>query len=613
MRPSQVYDTLEDLRKRFSGSLSREGIELSLNDTQTVLDAYQQWLCLAYDLEYLRPDTLRRDARRLFTDMVKVDVLTLCNAMAECYALLQHASDNGFKARCSIISSHLPKLLDKDLTKMKEGDLYSLKRLIQLFSYLTRLSLVEIDLSQQCVESYLESERLIPDKYPEQLVSSLNKIIREWFGPYVPYEIVPNHGPGGVAGFGRTSLLQKYLDLKTDAMLRYSCGHDNWWCFEPTPSNLERVSQIKFVAKSYKTFRTISMEPATLMYFQQGVMEVIYKYVDHDLYLRGHIGFREQNRNRLLAQRGSLSRQYATLDLSAASDSVGYELVKKLFKGTWLLRYLVTLRSTHTRLPDGSLLAMRKYAPMGSSLCFPVETIVFAAVCEQITRGHRFFADYSVYGDDIIVPTACADATIRALSNLGFRVNLSKSFYTEKCPYRESCGREYFDGFDVTPMRISRKYNAKECDDRFTALIDLANSAYDKNLYALRHFFLRKMRNEGIKPYFDPTSLRADNYTNYHLDKRLNISYQRFEVRASSLKEKRISSPHIHDDNLQLREQIRYLHWLQSTYQRKILREAFVSDVDRTTVYLSYRWFETFDDVLGKHHQDDNQIFSFLD
>lgn len=611
MRPCQVFDTLEVLRKSFSGSLRREGIELTPNDTRTVLEAYQQWLSLAYDLEYLHPDTLQRDAHRLFTDMVKVDVLTLLSAMAECYQLLQLGTTNGFKARCSIITPHLYPLLGKDLQGVTEGNLYSLKRLIQLFSYLGRLSLKEIDLSQQCVKEYLESEEGIPQSYPEPLVQSLNKIIKRWIGPFVPYEIVPGHGPGSVSGLVRPTLFDKYTNLFSDQRLRYSFGTD-WWCSRPGLPDLDRTSQTIFVPKSYKTFRTISMEPCTLQYFQQGVWKVIDKYVRSHSFLRNHIGFHDEERNRRLAQEGSIRGNYATIDLSAASDSVGYELVKKLFRGTWLLRFIVTTRSTRTKLPNGDIVELKKFAPMGSALCFPIETLVFASICEHVTRGLGVPGDFSVYGDDIIVPTRCVERLLRVLSNLGFRVNLKKSFTSESCHYRESCGGEYYDGFEVTPMRISRTYNATDYCDHFTALISLANAAYERNFYALRHFFLRKMRIHGIKPLFAETSILGRSYSNYHLARRVNKSLQREEVRASAIKAKRLTSPQPGDDLYQQYEEVRYRHWLESTYLRPRLEWAFQSYVGEMAEYVTYQWFAAPYEANGKASEDDDQVFNFL-
>jgi hypothetical protein len=606
-----VFDTLETLRNSFSGSLSREGVELKFNDTQTVLDAYQQWLALAFDLEYLHPDTLLRDAHRLFTDMVKVDVLTLLSAMAECYHLLQVGTDSGFKAHCAVISSHLFPLLKKDYAKMTAGDLYSHKRLIQLFSYLTRLSLREIDLSQQCVSEYLESEEAIPYDYPDPLVRALNKIVKSWFGPFVPYEIIPGHGPGSVAGYTKPTLFDKYFDLSSDCLLRYAFGND-WWCPRPIRPKLVRISQTIFVPKSYKTFRTISMEPSSLQYFQQGVWKVIDQYVRSHPYLRRRIDFHDEGRNRALAQKGSIDGSYATIDLSAASDSVGYDLVKRVFKGTWLLRYIVATRSSQTLLPTGSTVSLRKFAPMGSALCFPIETILFAAICAHVTRGLGVSGDFSVYGDDIIVPLNCTDRLIRVLMNLGFRVNLKKSFTSETCHYRESCGGEYLSGFDVTPMRISRKYNSNDCCDRFTSLISLANEAYSRSFLCLRYFFIRKMRQGRIRPLFAPTSLQSSSYSNYHLRKRWNADLQRTEVRASAVKTAKTLILHPEDDAFDLYEEIRYRHWLESTYSRRRLEWGFQSYVGETTEYVSYQWFDSPDGVIENTPSEDDQVFNCL-
>ena len=228
----------------------------------------------------------------------------------------------------------------------------------------------------------------------------------------------PQHGPGGVAGHGRCTLEVKYKDLTYDQRLCYAFGTPDW-VVGPVRSTLDRISETIFVPKSFKSFRTISMEPTTLQYFQQGVWKAIDSQVRRNSYLRRRIDFHDQERNQRLAAQGSLMRDYATLDLSAASDSVSYVLVKKLFKGTWLLRYLVTTRSTKTIFPDGTFLDLKKFAPMGSSLCFPVESIIFASICEYVTRRHHVNGHYSVFGDDIIVPTQCAETTIQLLNSLG--------------------------------------------------------------------------------------------------------------------------------------------------------------------------------------------------
>jgi len=593
MRPSQTILVLDDLRNSFVGPLHRKGVELHADDGQTVLDVYQQWLLLMIDLGYLHHDTLKRTSQRLFTDMVKADVLELNNAFAELLHLVRCKSNKGFKVLCASISPHLFPLIREDVGHMMQGDVYSAKRLIQLFSYTGRLSLNKIDLTQQCLEEYLEIEEKLNDQYlPSTLLSSLNRIIQGWLKAFDPTRIHFQHGPGGVAGHGRTSLAVKYKDLTYDDRLTYAFG-DPWWSVGPVRSTLDRISSTVFVPKSYKTFRTISMEPSTLQYTQQGVWREIERVVSGSAFLRNRIGFREQARNQRLAQIGSINRNYATLDLSAASDSVSYAIVKKLFRGTKLLRFLVATRSTHTLLPDGRLIALKKFAPMGSALCFPIETIIFAAICQYVTREHGVSGDYSVFGDDIIVPTQTAEDVMYVLETLGFSVNRSKSFYDPNTWFRESCGGEYCDGFDVTPVRVSRKYNNKVQLVRLSGLIDLANSAYDYGFRHLRHFFIRKLRQSGYRILFSPVALRGDNYTNYHAKKRWNPNYQRYEVRASMPQAKFVPNQ---DESIALR------HWLESCHHRIKCEFGFTSRVGRSTVLLKDRWLSGPEEMSDQHY-----------
>jgi hypothetical protein len=305
------------------------------------------------------------------------------------------------------------------------------------------------------------------------------------------------------------------------------------------------------------------MEPTTLQYCQQGVWGEIDRVIRASSYLRGRLDFHEQTRNMRLAREGSIARNYATIDLSAASDSVSYDLVKKLFKGTKLLRYLVATRSTRTLLPDGRLIELRKFAPMGSSLCFPIETLIFASICAYVTRGHSVSGDFSVYGDDIIVPTQCAGQVVRILESLGFRVNHDKSFYQPTCWFRESCGGEYVDGFDVTPMRVSRHYESNARLDRIGSLVDSANTAYNRGFRNLRQFFLRKMRQEKYSPLFGPSHVLSDNYTNWHVRRRWNIDHQVVEAEVST------SVPVAPGDQ---DESIRLRHWLETSQMRENLR-----------------------------------------
>jgi hypothetical protein len=595
MRPSHTFQVVEDLRNCFAGPLYRDGVELSSNDGQTVLDVYQQWILLLTDLGYLHHDTLSKTAQRLLTDMVKADVLHLNSAFAELLDSVRNQEIRGFKALCGRISTHLYHLIKDDVQSLPEGNVYAARRLVQLFSYTSRRTLHEIDLTQQCLDDYMKIEQSIPDYYPKYILFALNNIIKGWMKSFDPSRLKPRHGPGGVAGHGRTTLEVKYKDITTDRLLDQVFSA-SLFVESPIPSTLDRISQTIFVPKSYKTFRTISMESTTLQYFQQSVWKEIDRVVGNSRYLVARVGFHDQERNQHLSKIGSADRNYATIDLSAASDSVSHLLVQELFKDTELLPFIEATRSSRTLLPDGRLIDLKKFAPMGSALCFPIETIIFASVCRLVTHEHGLTSDFSVFGDDIIVPTQCAEDVMLVLEELGFRVNREKSFYRPDCWFRESCGTEYCDGFDVTPMRISRKYNHKQRDIQTTGLIDLANVAYSKGFRNLRQFFIRKLRQARVNPLFAPTVLKSDNYTNYHTQRRWNQNLQRIEAKASALVTKTAENQD---------ESIRYRHWLETCDDRKsivgsfefrghkvFMSEGFQANIGRSTVLLKERWME---------------------
>ena len=60
-----------------------------------------------------------------------------------------------------------------------------------------------------------------------------------------------------------------------------------------------------------------------------------------------------------------------------------------------------------------------------------------------------------MYGDDIVVPQNAALLVIERLRDLGFSTNRDKTFVTG--PFRESCGRDWFQGQDVRPVNLDKR------------------------------------------------------------------------------------------------------------------------------------------------------------
>lgn len=118
--------------------------------------------------------------------------------------------------------------------------------------------------------------------------------------------------------------------------------------------------------------------------------------------------------------------------------------MKRCVSPEWLARLTAT-RATHC-LIDGELHALKKFASMGSALCFPIEAIVFYAIARTVTP------NVWVYGDDIIVPGKDYFAVIDALVEYGLQVNVDKSLHHGF--FRESCGGDYYKGHLINPIRL---------------------------------------------------------------------------------------------------------------------------------------------------------------
>lgn len=207
-------------------------------------------------------------------------------------------------------------------------------------------------------------------------------------------------------------------------------------------------SRITTVPKNAKTDRLIAIEPDINMFFQKGMGKLI------RARLRSRAGLLlpdAQRRNAELARLGSTDGELATVDLSMASDTISYEVVKELLPPIWF-DHLNRMRS-HFCYVDGEIHHLHKFSSMGNGFTFELETLIFWAISSSVlsltgSRDRRL----SVYGDDIILPSTAVASLKSVLADFGFSLNDSKSFWTG--PFRESCGKHYFRGVDVSPFFI---------------------------------------------------------------------------------------------------------------------------------------------------------------
>jgi len=307
------------------------------------------------------------------------------------------------------------------------------------------------------------------------------------------FELLPSHGPGAVADrldhaarwdFGYWP--QRLED--TFPRWRYTRNLPYWDSMEPVPTEDEIPVRVISVPKTQAKPRIIAIEPSAMQYAQQGLKELLYREVEKS-HLREILGFTDQTRNQRMAHSSSISGSFATLDLSEASDRVHLEMVSRLLSKWPHLRDFVM--ATRSRIADvqGEVITLNKFASMGSALTFPLEAIIFTVITSMGVSGlkapvpaRQLAGRVSVYGDDIIAPVDNVADVIHYLEAFGFKVNGHKSFWTGK--FRESCGKEYYDGDDVSIIRLRADVPTSRRDAalirRFT---EFRNRAYSSGLW----------------------------------------------------------------------------------------------------------------------------------
>jgi hypothetical protein len=201
------------------------------------------------------------------------------------------------------------------------------------------------------------------------------------------------------------------------------------------------------VPKKTDIDRCACKEPDVNMYLQKGVGNHIRRRLR-----RFGVSLNDQSVNRRLAERGSLDGSLATLDLSAASDSLVKSCVEALLPREWYL-YLNDIRS-HFVDVDGTLVETEMFSSMGNGFTFELESLVFYSLMRATSYFGGFQGVISVYGDDLIIPTGMYEDARWVLKVFGFTLNPEKSFAAG--PFRESCGGHYHLGEDVTPFYLKR-------------------------------------------------------------------------------------------------------------------------------------------------------------
>ena len=378
----------------------------------------------------------------------------------------------------------LSRVFDPLGVELVNSNSLALKHFRQFVYLLYKLKIPHDEAQEQSVVSSFEQVDQELPRYAETcwnhiLVPKAREIISRIFGTVDGTRIKPGHGPGSVATGESTTEKSKFSRLYTQLEQEYP--FTEYFCFSLSHvcDDLDRIqalevldkptAKVVLVPKDSRGPRLISAEPLEIQWIQQGLGPLLESAINRHWLSAGFVNFEDQSINGRLALSGSKDGQWVTLDMKDASDRVSSDLVKSLFTQVpRLLAQMLACRSTHTRLPDGRIVALNKFAPMGSRLCFPVEAICFYALILSALQMNyhcslrKLVGRVFIFGDDIIMRQEDYSAALQSLPLFGLMFNKSKC-----CThgfFRESCGVDAHKGANVTPSRLKTVW----CDRRRT-------------------------------------------------------------------------------------------------------------------------------------------------
>lgn len=468
--------------------------------------------------------------------LARTDVSTVVEQQKNALQVIRHIPSTGCRTRrayrrlCSeyCYDRQLPcnELLNSFMSAAcLSGNVDLFKIVNTLVQLISRLTLKDVDwIEDENIQAYKDFESLlheqvsgIDESFERQIViSEMNDIVRNWFKDFSFENAFGQHGYGATNQVRRSAGTQaKYHAMmpswKTSVAARILQWTPTEYCWpglaegfaafsQYSNESHPRITRVQLVPKGINKKRVVSMEDTTNQFFQKIAFTLF------DQHFRLHpemrINLSNQDLNRQYCQIGSMNGKYGTIDLSSASDSVTWELVKRVFAGTPVMRLMYSTRTKFCELPDGTQIEMAKAYPMGSALCFPVECIVFSAVIATANRHLGMHTYYRVYGDDMVVHKNIFDLVVHYLKLLGFIVNDTKSFHPGSA-FTESCGIECFNGVDVSPLRLSRKWDIVDVVSKYnprkrlscrstqiSALYDIGNRCFDEGYKNLRSYII---------------------------------------------------------------------------------------------------------------------------
>lgn len=363
-------------------------------------------------------------------------------------------------------------------------------------------------------EDFIKTDAELPDlkdlsKEVDVILCVARRLIKRVLANADPKSGIPRHGNGAVSTGEKPC--EKHRFKRYYRALAREFPYDEWFFYNQShlcdklqeflaaPEEEAGTAKVVLVPKDSRGPRLISCEPLEYQWIQQSLMRVLVDTLESHPLSRGQVNFTDQTINRRLALEGSQRGDtWVTLDMKDASDRVSSTIVEALFPEHWS-RALMSARTTRTRLPNGQIVTLKKFAPMGSAVCFPVEALVFWATSVAAlhiytntpleTAATKVF----VYGDDIICDKVHHSIIGCALESLGLKLNDTKCCVSGF--FRESCGMDAFYGHPVIPVRVRKTFSHRRDGALLSSYVALHNAMYEKGCVLTADYILWNLQN----------------------------------------------------------------------------------------------------------------------
>lgn len=321
------------------------------------------------------------------------------------------------------------------------------------------------------------------------------------------YENIVQHldfGSGACLGASDTTtyhkLFQSRITATNDDLVRL---YNAWVQCNPTLLAASEVARSQFgdpvlvtgsklqtVPKNSEISRAICIEPILNMFFQKGIAGVLSGVlkrsfgivIEHQEKLQQHHAFI-----------GSLTGESCTIDFSQASDRIPLKL---MMDPAWLppmtRKWLEVTRSESVTIPGKGNAQLHMVSSMGNAFTFPLMTILLSACIVGCYRALDIqvetpklrktldgwcierYGNFGVFGDDVVIDRRAYDLFMTVTSYLGFKPNPTKSFRDED--FRESCGLDYYQGFNVRGIYLKTWNGPQDCFTLFNLLTAWASN-----------------------------------------------------------------------------------------------------------------------------------------